>query len=397
MAVMKWKMGTVTTTYTIQSISIDTKIFSYTNNINGSTQQGTISTNSFCQLPILKGSYIPNQGNMAVYYIDSADPLKAKQLIQSKNILEADQSTVSIHYNITDTAVLKAGDIVTIEYKIGNGWVTLYSAFFNLAMRADRNLSELLDKAKARENLGLIGDVSSHNHDSRYFLKSEGSDIQSQFGLLGTDENIKIAALTKHNNDANAHAAIFTKIQDMINQSKREAILESHPVNSYYYSDESTSPAELFGGTWQDMHGMFLYASDAQHPAGTEGGENTHVLTVNELAQHNHSGSTVLDNLSNHYHMVGFNDNNNGYFLQNGRGNHNPKLPLPSGVGAYGWNGSNSGGWGADRSGENIYTTLAQADASGSTKSLSISNSGSNAAHNNMPKFRSVYCWKRIA
>ena len=38
---------------------------------------------------------------------------------------------------------------------------------------------------------------------------------------------------------------------DMIAAAKKEALSEAHPVGSYYFSDKSTNPGTLFGGTWE--------------------------------------------------------------------------------------------------------------------------------------------------
>ena len=44
-----------------------------------------------------------------------------------------------------------------------------------------------------------------------------------------------------------------------------------YPVGAYYFSSSSTSPANLFGGTWSAVTGRFLYMN-----AGTDtGGNNT--------------------------------------------------------------------------------------------------------------------------
>lgn len=60
--------------------------------------------------------------------------------------------------------------------------------------------------------------------------------------------------------------------------------LDSYPVGSVYISYEPTSPAELFGGTWLEMTGVFPYFN---HGTGT-GGSNTHTLTIDEIPGHKH-------------------------------------------------------------------------------------------------------------
>lgn len=115
-----------------------------------------------------------------------------------------------------------------------------------------------------------------------------------------------------------------------------------YPVGSIYMSMDSTSPAQLFGGTWERIIDRFLLAgSSVSYPVGSTGGEATHTLTVDEMPSHSHT-----------------------YTLAQG---------------------STSGGSG-------------HADWSqGAHQEWSTQATGGSAAHNNMPPYLSVYMWKRIA
>lgn len=62
-----------------------------------------------------------------------------------------------------------------------------------------------------------------------------------------------------------------------------------HPVGSIYQSTDSTPPADLFGGTWEQIKDVFLLAAGDSHAAGSTGGEETHTLTKAELPDHNHT------------------------------------------------------------------------------------------------------------
>lgn len=48
-------------------------------------------------------------------------------------------------------------------------------------------------------------------------------------------------------------------------------------------------PAELFGGTWEQIKDRFLLAAGDSHAAGSTGGEATHTLTKAELPDHTHT------------------------------------------------------------------------------------------------------------
>lgn len=62
-----------------------------------------------------------------------------------------------------------------------------------------------------------------------------------------------------------------------------------HPVGSIYQSTDPTSPADLFGGTWEQIKDVFLLAAGDSHAAGSTGGEETHALTKAEIPDHNHT------------------------------------------------------------------------------------------------------------
>ena len=55
-----------------------------------------------------------------------------------------------------------------------------------------------------------------------------------------------------------------------------------YPVGSIYMSVNSTSPAELFGGTWEQIKDTFLLGSGS-YTLGATGGEKTHTLSESEL------------------------------------------------------------------------------------------------------------------
>ena len=69
-----------------------------------------------------------------------------------------------------------------------------------------------------------------------------------------------------------------------------------YPVGSIYLSVSSTSPATLFGGTWDRINGYYLYAGDGGNTAGsnTSGGPSTNTtgstaLTIAQMPSHTHT------------------------------------------------------------------------------------------------------------
>lgn len=119
----------------------------------------------------------------------------------------------------------------------------------------------------------------------------------------------------------------------------------AYPVGSIYMSVSSTSPHDLFGGTWVQIQDTFLLAAGTTYAAGATGGEAMHTLTVQEMPSHTHNV-----------------DSNTG----------SPVAYVPSA-------GGDIGG-----SGKNIATRAILA-------------TGGGEAHNNMPPYLAVYVWKRTA
>ena len=140
--------------------------------------------------------------------------------------------------------------------------------------------------------------------------------------------------------------------------------LMSYPIGSIYISVDSTSPASLFGGTWERIEGKFLLAAtdngatgtnilkNASVAAGSTGGEAAHQLGTSELPAHVHSpekgGSYLAINVTSGSEITaGFASGNN-------------------------------------------WTNMPKArSGSGSV--------GNNDTHNTMPPFLAVYMWKRLS
>ena len=86
-------------------------------------------------------------------------------------------------------------------------------------------------------------------------------------------------------------------VQSVIAAALKQAKLDAHPVGSYYFSDDSTSPADLFGGTWEALPAGYTLIAQGSgtddfgsytYTAGQKYGERMHKLTVDELASHKH-------------------------------------------------------------------------------------------------------------
>ena len=131
-----------------------------------------------------------------------------------------------------------------------------------------------------------------------------------------------------------------------------------HPVGSYYWSDNATSPATLFGGTWVKVEGRFLLGSGGVYSVGDTGGEAEHTLTVEEMPSHRHpfAGSGDFSNYEGRNSSI----NKQGSAYSGEPGLYN----------------------GADYSSRGY---------------IAMQHTGGGAAHNNMPPYYTTNIWRRTA
>lgn len=98
--------------------------------------------------------------------------------------------------------------------------------------------------------------------------------------------------ITKVGNPQEDEDAVNKKYVDAFNTVINEMTLKSYPVGAIYISTQSTSPASLFGGTWEQIQDVFLLSAGSTYIAGRTGGESEHTLTINEMPKHRHFGVT---------------------------------------------------------------------------------------------------------
>ena len=156
-----------------------------------------------------------------------------------------------------------------------------------------------------------------------------------------------------------------------------------YPVGSIYMSVNNVSPATFLGGTWEQIQDTFLWCAGSKHAAGTTGGAETHTLSVAETPAHTHTrgsmnitGSiTVIGHTSGVTYGMGLDGSTfEGAFTKYGSGTTNAFNNYSTATRSNGFRFDASRNW------------------TGATSSV-----GSNAAHNNMPPYLSVYVWKRTA
>ena len=133
---------------------------------------------------------------------------------------------------------------------------------------------------------------------------------------------------------------------------------ELYPVGSIYMSTTNTSPASMFGGTWEQIKDKFLLSAGDTYSAGATGGEATHTHSLDtDTAQARLyiEDSRVAYFEFNQYNATGVRNFVNYQF---------------------------AGGTGSAFQGDSSFATK----LFGNTSNVS-----------NMPPYLVVYCWKRIS
>jgi hypothetical protein len=115
------------------------------------------------------------------------------------------------------------------------------------------------------------------------------------------------------------------------------------PIGAIIMLNSDVSPASIYGGEWERIKDRFLIGAGSSYAIGNMGGEATHKLVAAEMPQHSHTAST---------------------------------------------------GWGASTSGSRMQS---KRGGSGSGNTFYTESTGGNKAHENMPPYRAVCTWQRIA
>ena len=110
--------------------------------------------------------------------------------------------------------------------------------------------------------------------------------------VLGyTNSNMtKIDSKTKtiDDNISTLHDYIVGEDGNVVFYNKQEVFLAVHPVGSIFLSTDGTEPAELYGGTWEQIKDVFLLGASDTYPVKSTGGSATHTQTVDEGFTHSH-------------------------------------------------------------------------------------------------------------
>lgn len=148
------------------------------------------------------------------------------------------------------------------------------------------------------------------------------------------------------------------------------------PVGAVLHMVNAVDPNDIYPGTaWTAINGVFLYASSSDHALGATGGAETVTLTAAQSGLPAHTHGFTQPKIPNHSHGMGNvwssgSGSNNAYTMTGNRA----RTTI---------NTATDGGGGACTGGAVGAVTGGAKDAS--------------AAHENMPPYKVVNMWQRIA
>lgn len=200
---------------------------------------------------------------------------------------------------------------------------------------------------------------------------------------------------------------------------KQKIIDFEHPVGSIWISQDATSPAAKFGGTWEKIEGKFIMGASSAYPVGTTGGSATHTQTVAEMPSHNHSGSTGSAGSHSHTGSSGSAGGHSHSGSTAGAGGHNHTVSSASvtkygitaligeGSAEYGfqsnsstpvtsWVGDHTHTFSTNSTGSHTHT-VSIGDAGAHTHTVSIGSTGSGQAMSVLNPYYALYLWRRVA
>lgn len=151
-------------------------------------------------------------------------------------------------------------------------------------------------------------------------------------------------------NDKLDKTATATNSSKLGGKTLAEIMLAHYPVGAVYISANSTSPASLFGGTWEQLQDRFLLGAGSTYSAGSMGGEANVTLSKTQVP----------------YEA-------NLYYYYDGTGSVIPSDHCYLKENTWAYSNGNVNGF------TNKFGPTSNADA-----------------HNNMPPYLAVYIWRRV-
>ena len=285
---------------------------------------------------------------IGINYISYLEPIITSKTAERTNFIE-EESRIDIEGTFTNINFGQSDNSLTASYKYKetgmSGWnqgttalsITLDDNTFRIEQAIKGDTASGFNASKSYDIKIIISDLLSNKEESITLIAGKPAmDIfkdKVSFGGICDDSEFQ----TQFKDKANFERGLYINGNSI------------YPVGSIYISTDETSPAELFGGTWEQLKDRFLLGAGNTYSNGSTGGSATHTLTIDEMPVHSHRNS--------HY-VVGANAP--GY-----------------------------GGW---------EDTIASGNSGSSYKASANSNeTGGGKPHNNMPPYLAVFIWRKVA
>lgn len=307
-----------------------------------------VNVECFGNLAAISTSY-----TIKVYYKETS----AKEWIEGKTYIGTSNNS-STTYDVTITlAELSIDYAYDIYATIDDGFTSAKS--INSRVYSKQYIMDVRTDGK-----GIAFGGTAANKDEMYcgFKTFRANDIRANGSVYDSGGNLRLAIPIKVSALEN-DTGYVTKDALVTNAQIVDLI---YPVGSIYMSTNATSPATLFGGTWERIQDRFLLAAGTKYAAGKRDGEATHTLTEEELPSHTHGSKSLTGTFRN---MQWYNGTSSGIVSQ---GENKANKTPPNG----------------NKEGAATFTI----DATHEHNSV-----GGNKPHNNMPPYLAVYVWKRTA
>lgn len=299
--------------------------------------------------------------------------------------------------------------IENIQYKIGSGsWTNLPSSAVLTASNGNWHLKCILDDTfNIKNQYNLYLQIT----DKLETITTEAYTISTADAFIWKDLQNKYMGINKKpsyeldiDGDSNLSGDYYVGGQKLVSNTystdtnktyscdyiNNNSGGEPYPVGAIYISaDGRTSPASLFGGTWQQLKGRYLYASnvDASSTAPAAGKDNqstytgantqSHTLTANQSGLREHNHSAWSGGAGSHSHSV----SSNGYW----------RTSNSSGNAVLSYDATGSGSWSSNFS---VSTEGWHAH------DIGVGNNGpwdAAEGHSHNVSYISVYVWQRLS
>ena len=225
---------------------------------------------------------------IGINYINYVEPIITSKTAERTNFIE-EESRIDVEGTFTNINFGQSDNSLTASYKYKetgmSGWnqgttalsITLENNTFRIEQAIKGDTASGFNASKSYDIKIIISDLLSNKEETITLIAGKPAmDIfkdKVSFGGICDDSEFQ----TQFKDKTNFEKGLYINGNSI------------YPVGSIYISTDETSPAELFGGTWERIKDTFLLASGDIYEPGTTGGESEVTLTINEMPSHNHT------------------------------------------------------------------------------------------------------------